>query len=263
MPNLMLASMLLAGTQPAPPQPAAPPRADAPLASYFSTGDYPPEALRARLEGTVDFRVTVGTDGRVGDCVITRSSGSAALDEATCNVMRMRGRYTPARDAAGNLAIGRDSGRITWRLPANPFAPLGLPWPDSGGSQQEPFTLVRPADYPLAALRARASGRTVLRILATPRGRVGACEVERTSGSVELDAASCRIASQRLRFSPAHDKRDRPICDLYDVEVDWVLPRPGFTVPERRDPPATIPPPLSAQLAAQPNLCPGWTSPTN
>ena len=87
------------------------------LASYFSRDDYPRAAIRNREEGTVVFRLTVGTDGRVADCTITSSSGSASLDEATCRILRERGRYRPARDARGNPTTGSDEGSVTWALP--------------------------------------------------------------------------------------------------------------------------------------------------
>ena len=57
------------------------------------------------------------TDGRVSDCSITSSSGSSALDNATCNIIRRRARYTPAKDQAGNPITGTDSARIRWELP--------------------------------------------------------------------------------------------------------------------------------------------------
>lgn len=83
----------------------------------YRTEDYPPAAQRANEEGTAAFRVIVGPDGRVSDCFITRSSGSAALDEATCAVMYLRARYRPARDADGKPTIDVDSGAVRWVLP--------------------------------------------------------------------------------------------------------------------------------------------------
>lgn len=83
----------------------------------YRTEDYPPAARRANEEGTASFRVIVGPDGRVSDCFITRSSGSAALDEATCAVMYLRARYRPARDADGNPTIDIDSSAVRWVLP--------------------------------------------------------------------------------------------------------------------------------------------------
>ena len=85
---------------------------------YFSTDDYPREALRRREEGTVLFSVLYGADGRVADCVVTGSSGSPSLDQTTCRIVRERVRVRPARDAQGNAVPRRDEGMaVTWSLP--------------------------------------------------------------------------------------------------------------------------------------------------
>jgi periplasmic protein TonB len=103
---------------PPPPRVVPPQRARANLNSYFSTDDYPAAALRGNDQGTTGFSLTIGANGRVEACTVTSSSGSAALDQATCRILRSRARYTPARDQNGNPTSGRDSGRVTWRLPA-------------------------------------------------------------------------------------------------------------------------------------------------
>lgn len=114
-------------TPPAPPAPPPPPpprvqppqRARANLNSYFSTDDYPAAALRGNDQGTTGFRLTIGPNGRVSNCQVTSSSGSSVLDQATCRILRSRARYQPARDSSGNPTTGTDSGRVTWRLPAD------------------------------------------------------------------------------------------------------------------------------------------------
>jgi TonB family protein len=94
------------------------PRQAAPLNTYFSTDDYPRDARRLREQGTVGFSVLVGADGRVTDCVVTSSSGSASLDAATCRIVRERARYRPARDPQGNAVAGREDGlAVTWSPP--------------------------------------------------------------------------------------------------------------------------------------------------
>ncbi len=107
---------------PPPPPPreigARPPRQLTPPHLLFSNADYPPSAFRAGEEGLVGFRADVAEDGRVTGCTVTRSSGSSALDLATCRVVRMRGRFLPARDRDGKPAKGSFHGRIAWRLPA-------------------------------------------------------------------------------------------------------------------------------------------------
>jgi protein TonB len=104
---------------PPPPRVVPPQRARANLNSYFSAYDYPAAALRGNDQGTTSFRLTIGPNGRVTDCQVTGSSGSAALDQATCRILRSRARYTPARDSSGNPSSGSDSGRVTWRLPSD------------------------------------------------------------------------------------------------------------------------------------------------
>jgi protein TonB len=116
-----------APTRPNPPPPPPPPpppvsrpqRARANLNSYFSTDDYPAAALRGNDQGTTGFSLTIGPNGRVTACNVTASSGSSALDQATCRILRSRARYTPARGPDGNPTSGTDAGRVTWRLPAD------------------------------------------------------------------------------------------------------------------------------------------------
>jgi protein TonB len=97
---------------------ASPARAKANLASLFTDQDYPAEALAAREQGDVGFSLEVGANGRVTACAVTRSSGSAALDGATCRLISSRARFTPALDAGGATVPDKVAGRIAWRLPA-------------------------------------------------------------------------------------------------------------------------------------------------
>jgi TonB family protein len=92
-------------------------RARANLASYVSDADYPPEAIIQGEEGLVAFRLDVEPDGSVKRCEITSSSGSAALDEATCRIMIERPRFVPARDYRGRAVRDRVSSRMRWVLP--------------------------------------------------------------------------------------------------------------------------------------------------
>jgi protein TonB len=100
--------------------PVEPARPRTALARYVSDADYPPSALHARQEGTVAFVLAVNPDGRVGGCTVSASSGSAALDNATCSIMRRRARFTPARDANGNVVADTFSSRFAWTLPRPP-----------------------------------------------------------------------------------------------------------------------------------------------
>jgi protein TonB len=109
---------------PAPPAPPPPPRkvqsaqsAKGDLRSLFSADDYPASAVAAGAEGTVRASLTIGPDGRVTGCNVTQSSGNGALDSATCNILRRRAKFTPARDSNGNSTSDTVSTpSIVWRL---------------------------------------------------------------------------------------------------------------------------------------------------
>ena len=86
-------------------------------ALWVTTNDYPQSAIRAELEGTVRFRLSIGTNGRVTGCEISGTSGHAALDQAACAKLSQRGRFEPASDGTGALVAGSYTGAVRWQLP--------------------------------------------------------------------------------------------------------------------------------------------------
>jgi protein TonB len=109
---------------PSPPAPPPPPRkvqsaqsAKGDLRTLFSADDYPASAQAAGAEGTAQAQITIGTDGRVVGCNIIRSTGNSALDSATCNIIRRRAKYVPAKDSNGNATTDSiTTPPIVWRL---------------------------------------------------------------------------------------------------------------------------------------------------
>ena len=63
--------------------------------------DLPRDLWNAHAAGLVIYRATIGVDGRLHDCRITRTSGNAALDAATCALALRYVRFRPARDETG------------------------------------------------------------------------------------------------------------------------------------------------------------------
>ena len=55
-----------------------------------------------RAEGTAQAELTISASGTVVGCNLIRSTGNSALDSATCNILRRRAKFTPARDSNGN-----------------------------------------------------------------------------------------------------------------------------------------------------------------
>jgi TonB family protein len=87
-----------------------------------------------------------------------------------------------------------------------------------------PGSWVTTNDYPAAALREFAQGITGFRLVIGRDGRVSDCSITASSGSNDLDAATCRLISQRARFEAARDDRGKPTEGTYSNRVRWVIP---------------------------------------
>ncbi len=87
------------------------------VSQWIRLDDYPRTALRDGHEGTVGFRLAVGSDGKVFGCTITKSSGHSDLDEATCAGMTKRAKFEAAKDSSGNKVAGSYQSRVSWKLP--------------------------------------------------------------------------------------------------------------------------------------------------
>jgi protein TonB len=105
---------------PAPPPPRFSPKGAVPKGrpgDWASDNDYPTRALQLGQEGITGFHLTLGTDGKVTNCDITKSSGSPELDKTTCDLMRRRARFTPAMDGDGNPTTGNYTSSVRWQIP--------------------------------------------------------------------------------------------------------------------------------------------------
>jgi TonB family protein len=111
----------------------------------FLSKHYPPGAYKRGEQGRVGFRLTIEPDGSLGKCDVTESSGFAALDRETCEVMVAYARLKPVRDSEGRAVRSIQPGFIVWRLPpgATRVASAGankMPKPDQIICKREPTT---------------------------------------------------------------------------------------------------------------------------
>jgi TonB family protein len=84
---------------------------------WITSDDYPPVALRAHLTGISGFRLNVDTTGHVAGCTITSSSGSADLDQTTCQLLTARASFLPAMGRNGRAIAGTYSSAVRWQIP--------------------------------------------------------------------------------------------------------------------------------------------------
>jgi protein TonB len=83
------------------------------ISGAFDYSDHPDRGRTDRTE-TVGVRFLVDAGGRVRDCAVTRSSGNARVDAATCRLIEQRFRYRPATDGAGEPVASVISTIFSW-----------------------------------------------------------------------------------------------------------------------------------------------------
>ena len=80
-------------------------------------------------------------------------------------------------------------------------------------------------DYPTRALREEREGVTGFRVSVGTDGRATSCDVTSSSGSSDLDQATCANVLRRARFTPASDSEGNPTTGSYSSRVRWVIPK--------------------------------------
>ena len=84
---------------------------------WITNNDYPRVGITRELEGTVSYRLVVGSNGRVENCEIARSSGHDVLDREACRLLERRARFNPAKNNRGEEVVGTFTGSVTWQIP--------------------------------------------------------------------------------------------------------------------------------------------------
>jgi len=120
---------------------------------WIQAGDYPTMAVKNGESGTTRFTLTLDAKGAITNCVVVATSGSAALDRATCDLLRARGVFSPALDGAGKPVPGSYTNQTRWMLPP-------------------PGTVPQPGEF-------------VFHYVVESDGRQTECKVEKATGAME------------------------------------------------------------------------------
>jgi protein TonB len=122
-----------------------------------------------------------------------------------------------------------DRGPQTKNCPGGQTVPIDAACPEVRPRQQPRAPVHRGGtitneDYPQAAIRAEASGTTVIRLAVGANGRVSGCTVSRSSGNSSLDSTACSLATRRFRFTPAQDENGNAVAGTVSRSIRWELP---------------------------------------
>ncbi len=110
-----------------------------------------------------------------------------------------------------------------------PSAPVAPPppriQPRNPSPKGNPGNWANSNDYPSRALREEQEGVTRFRVSVGPDGRVTSCDITGSSGSPELDSATCSLITRRGRFTPANDGEGQPVTGSWGSSVRWQIPK--------------------------------------
>lgn len=110
--------------------------------------------------------------------------------------------------------------------PSAPPAPPPPRFSAKGASPRgNPGDWVTPEDYPARALREERAGTTRFHMTVGTNGRPTDCQITSSSGSPDLDEATCTYAQRRAKFNPAMDGDGQPTTGSYSGSVRWVIPK--------------------------------------
>ena len=83
----------------------------------FIFAHYPPRALAAGEQGSVQFRAEVDEKGNVLNCKVTAGSGFERLDKETCDMIVDHATFKPTLDSEGKAREAVHDGVVNWRIP--------------------------------------------------------------------------------------------------------------------------------------------------
>jgi len=79
-------------------------------------------------------------------------------------------------------------------------------------------------DYPTSLIRQDVQGLVVISVTIGTDGRIRSCLVTQSSGNRLLDDTTCRLYTQRARFTPARDADGNPTIAQRTDRYRWQIP---------------------------------------
>jgi hypothetical protein len=113
--SLSSRAMAMESSSASPSQPVGPTPVE--RGTWILPSDYPTGLLKDRPSGTTQVVLGVLLDGAVTSCSVESSSGSVILDDTTCNLLKIRAKFLPAKDGYGRPRLSDYRQKVMWQAP--------------------------------------------------------------------------------------------------------------------------------------------------
>ena len=158
-----------------------------------------------------------GAAGEAGQKAVPREVMAAKPKVALTKAPAPRASSTGSADTSGS----RDTGSGTGAGGAGLGTGSGAGGNGDGGGASKPVHISgridKASDFPIppGGREARIGKAVILALTISPEGRAVACRIYKSSGLLETDAVTCRLAQDRLRFKPALNAAGEPVTGTF------------------------------------------------
>ena len=122
-------------------------------------------------------------------------------------------------------SLGDDPiGFETIPIEVQPVPPAPTFNPVSVTPRGNPGRWITDNDYRTSWINRGYSGVASFALEIGANGRVNDCRITASTGHDALDAATCRLLSNRARFNPAKDNSGNSVAGTYTSSVNWQIP---------------------------------------
>jgi hypothetical protein len=183
--------------------------------TLFSGDDVPLSIMREQDVRVVGVRLTVDPTGKLQACSAEFTSGLTKLDEYTCEIIRRRARFQPARGPDGQSAYGIIRTPITWTVNAD--------------SPRSPADLELTVSRLPKGIKSPAVARLMFAV--DERGHPSSCQQEEPPAPAvpalppELVKIACAELLQSYVAIPAGDASGRPVASVQDARINFSVAR--------------------------------------
>jgi hypothetical protein len=173
--------------------------------------DFPVRGIEKEVFNIVDVHLTVNQYGGMAACSARSVRGNPNMAEYTCDILKNRTEFKPARDPSGKRMFGVYRVTINWWLSED---------------KPPPEDYDRPAEFQLEtnALPTDPKDRLVsIQFAVDTAGNGSSCSAAEYEENAALAQSACERLAGRLRVQPARDRGGRPVPSVQAARVKFVL----------------------------------------
>lgn len=177
--------------------------------------DFPKRAVGEEELTYVVAELTVNPHGYVSDCHARAFYGNPNMAAYTCELLRLRAEFEPARDPSRRRMYGVYRQGVGW-------------WKSDKKPPPSPEETARPTTFEVRLDRLPAGTEQPpiagIQFYVDANGNGSSCTPARDSNNRELGEIACERLEGSLRVTPAKDRRGRPVPSVQTATVSASTP---------------------------------------